>query len=129
MMSRVRRWIAQGCALAKCDREEQRWARAYADEVINLAELKGYRSEILARRRGFETQRQEFQDSLERIGHAVAHVEALMDYCARVRGALQTFSLEEKHRAFEAIALHVTWTPKEPLRIQASLVVAPSSTS
>jgi hypothetical protein len=28
-------------ALAKCDREAQRWADAYAAEVINLAELKG----------------------------------------------------------------------------------------
>jgi hypothetical protein len=33
-------------ALAKCDREAQRWADAYAGEVINLAELKGYRAEI-----------------------------------------------------------------------------------
>ena len=37
-------------ALAKCDREAQRWADAYAGEVINLAELKGYRAEIAARR-------------------------------------------------------------------------------
>jgi hypothetical protein len=38
-------------ALAKCDREAQRWADAYAGEVINLDELKAYRAEIEARRR------------------------------------------------------------------------------
>jgi site-specific DNA recombinase len=33
-------------AMAKCDREEQRWGQAYVAEVINLAELKRYRAEI-----------------------------------------------------------------------------------
>jgi hypothetical protein len=37
-------------ALAKCDREAHRWADAYATEVINVAELKGYRAEIATRR-------------------------------------------------------------------------------
>ena len=36
--------------LARCDREAQRWADAYATEVISLSELKGYREEIAIRR-------------------------------------------------------------------------------
>src|ERR687887_362364 len=32
--------------LAKCEREEQRWAEAYAGDVIHLRELKRYRGEI-----------------------------------------------------------------------------------
>jgi hypothetical protein len=43
-------------ALAKCDREAQRWAEAYAAEVISLEELKGYRAEIAARRQSVLTE-------------------------------------------------------------------------
>ena len=45
-------------ALAKCDREVQRWADAYAAEVINLAELKGYRTEIEGRRQSLLEERE-----------------------------------------------------------------------
>jgi hypothetical protein len=37
-------------ALAKCDREAQRWADAHTGEVINLVELKAYRADIETRR-------------------------------------------------------------------------------
>ncbi len=63
--------------MAKCDREEQRWAQAYVAEVINLAELKGYRSEIATRRHSLLAQRHGLQTDLENIGHALEHVEAL----------------------------------------------------
>ena len=38
-------------ALAKCDRETQRWDEAYADEIISRTELKTYRADIDERRR------------------------------------------------------------------------------
>jgi site-specific DNA recombinase len=53
--------------MAKCDREEQRWAQAYVAEVINLAELKGYRSEIATRRHSLLAQRHGLQTDLENI--------------------------------------------------------------
>jgi site-specific DNA recombinase len=56
--------------LAKCDREAQRWADAYAAEVINLAELKGYRAEIEARRHGLLTEHGALQAQLDVIGMA-----------------------------------------------------------
>jgi hypothetical protein len=64
-------------ALAKCHREEQRWAHAYIAEVINLGELKGYRAEIAARRVSILTQCQHLQAKLDTVGQAVEHVEAL----------------------------------------------------
>jgi hypothetical protein len=72
-------------ALARCDREEQRWADAYAAEVINLIELKGYRAEIAERRQSLVVRSAELQASLERIVYHVAKVETLLDYCERVR--------------------------------------------
>jgi hypothetical protein len=50
-------------ALAKCDREAQRWADAYAAEVINLAELKEYRAEIEAAARACRLNRPRASDS------------------------------------------------------------------
>jgi site-specific DNA recombinase len=108
-------------ALAKCDKEAQRWADAYAAEVINLAELKGYRAEIDARRRGLQAQQAEAQAKLDAIGEAMGQVEALIDYCARVRERLQTFDDGEKRRAFEALDIRVSWTPGEPLTIHGSI--------
>ena len=108
-------------ALAKCDREEQRWAQAYAGEVINLAELKGYRAEIDVRRESILTQRQQLQTRLDTIGQAVEHVEALIGYCARVRQKLQAFDAAEKGLAFAALNVRVTWTPGQPLAIEGSI--------
>jgi hypothetical protein len=108
-------------ALAKCDREEQRWAEAYAAEVINIAELKGYRGEITARRQGLLTEQRMLQAKLDTIGQAVAHVEALTEYCARVRQRLRTFDAAEKRLAFEALNVRVTWTPGQPLAIEGTI--------
>ncbi len=110
-------------ALAKCDREEQRWAQAYIAEVINLAELKGYRAEIAARRESILTQRQQLQTTLDTIGQAVEHVEALIDYCERVRQKLQTFDAAEKRLAFAALNVRITWTPEQPLAIEGTIPI------
>ena len=37
-----------------------------------------------------------------------------MDYCARVRSALQHFTLEEKRQALEMLNITVTWHPEWP---------------
>jgi site-specific DNA recombinase len=108
-------------ALAKCDREAQRWGEAYAAEVINLAELKGYRAEIDAKRQSLLTQQAACQAKLEAIGQEVAQVGALIEYCARVRQRLQTFDSAEKRLAFRALDIRVTWTPEQPLRIDGSI--------
>jgi hypothetical protein len=108
-------------ALAKCDREAQRWADAYAAEVTNLAELKGYRAEIEARRQSLQAEQAACQRQLEAIGAAVQRVDALIAYCARVRQWLQTFDQAEKRLAIEALDIRVSWIPGQPLTIQGSI--------
>jgi site-specific DNA recombinase len=95
-------------ALGKCDREAQRWADAYAAEVINLAELKLYRAEIAARCQSLQAEHTACQRQLEAIGAAVQQVDALMAYCARVRQRLQTFDQAEKRLAIEALDIRVS---------------------
>jgi uncharacterized protein YPO0396 len=108
-------------ALAKCDREAQRWADAYAGEVINLAELKGYRAEIATRRQSLQAEHTACQRQLEAIGAAVQQVDALTAYCVRVRQQLQTFDQAEKRIAIEALDIRVSWIPGQPLVIQGSI--------
>jgi hypothetical protein len=107
--------------LDKCDREEQLWTQAYAGKVINLAELKGCRAEIAARRESIFTQRQQLQTKLDTIGLAVEHGEALIGYCARVRQKVQTFGAAEQRLAIEALNVRVTWTPEAPLAIEGTI--------
>jgi chromosome segregation ATPase len=107
--------------MAKCDREEQRWDRTYVAEVINLAELQGYRSEIATRRQSLLAQRHDLRTKLDHVGHALAHVEALIGYCERVRQQLQTFDPAEKRRAFEALNVRIKWTPGQQLAIEATV--------
>jgi hypothetical protein len=110
-------------SVARCDREAQRWAEADAAEVMNLAELKGDRAEITARRQGLHDQHITRQEALEATGQAVDQVEALMRYCDQVRQRLQTFDEGEKRLALEALDIRVTWTPNQPLAIQGSIPI------
>jgi site-specific DNA recombinase len=113
--------IAAG--LVKCDREAQRWADAYAGEVINLVELKAYRADIELRRQSLLTEHATCQRQLDAIGEAAQHVDALTDYCTRVRQRLQTFDEAEKRIALTALDIHVRWTPGEPLKIEGSIPI------
>jgi DNA-binding FrmR family transcriptional regulator len=105
-------------ALAKCDREARRWAEAYAQEVINVDELKGYRAEITARRQNFQAEYTRGRGQLDAIGDVVQQAERLSDYCARVYQQLHAFDHAEKRLAFEALDIRVSWTPGQPLQIE-----------
>jgi hypothetical protein len=110
-------WALIEAALTKCERELQRWADAYAAEVINLAELKGYRADIEARRQSLMTEHAACQRQMDAIGEAAQHVEALTAYCARVRQHLQTFDGAEKRVALQALDIRVSWMPGQPFVI------------
>jgi hypothetical protein len=113
--------VTLDAALAKCDREAQRWAEAYAAEVIDIRELKGYRAEIDAKRQSLLAQQAACRVRLEAIGQEVAQVSALIDYCARVRQRLQTFDAAEMRLAFRALDIRVMWTPGQALLIEGSI--------
>jgi site-specific DNA recombinase len=110
-------------ALARCDREEHRWAEAYAGEVIGLEELKGYRADISARRQSLQVQQSALRAQLDTIEQSVGHVDALIGYCERVHRRLQTCDDAEKRLAFEALDIRITWTPNQPLEIQGSIPI------
>jgi site-specific DNA recombinase len=118
----VRRELALvEAGLATCDRETQKWERAYLNDAIDVADFKAKKAELSTRRQGWLAQRAEADAKLEAIGQAVAQVGALIDYCARVRQALQTFDDAEKRLAFDALDIRVSWTPGQPLSIQGTI--------
>lgn len=108
-------------ALAKCDREERRWAEAYAAEVISLEELKGFRAGIATTRQGLHTEQARLQADMDALQAAGAKVKSLVAYCKRVRQRLETFDMAEKQLALEALDVRVTWAPDQPLALQGSI--------
>jgi chromosome segregation ATPase len=111
--------IAAG--LATCAREAQRWADAYAAEVIGLPELKEYRREIGTRRQQLQDRRAAIHAEVEAIGQTSGQLESLISYWIQVRQRLQTFDEREKRLALEALDIRATWTPNQPVAIQGSI--------
>jgi site-specific DNA recombinase len=108
-------------ALAKCDREARRWADAYAQEVINLAELKGYRAEIEVSRQSLLTEQAAKQAKLEGIERAMEQVGPLIAYCKRVQQELPRFDDAGKRLALGWLGIRAIWRPGEPLEIHANI--------
>jgi hypothetical protein len=65
----------------------------------------------------------------QRLGEAggswanVQQVEALTEYCGRVRERLQTFDHAERRVALEALDIRVSWIPGQPFAIQGSIPI------
>jgi methyl-accepting chemotaxis protein len=66
---------------------------------------------------------EECERRMEAIRAALQRVEALIDYCARVRAALQSLEAAEKRLAFEASDIRVAWTPGQRPGIQGSIPI------
>jgi hypothetical protein len=61
------------------------------------------------------------QAQLVNVARGLAQMEMLISYCARVRERLQTFDLEEKRMALQALAVQVTWAIDQPWQVKGSL--------
>lgn len=73
------------------------------------------------RRQGLLAQQQVCERRQSEAQELRQHGQTLIDHCSGVRQQLKAFTFEEKRLAFEALDLHITWTPGEPLRNQACI--------
>jgi hypothetical protein len=112
-------------ALRRCDREEGRWAAVYAAEVIDLKQFQGYKAEIALRWQGLLAHQEECERRRSEAHELLPHGPTLIDYGARVRAHLKAFTFEEERPGFEALDLHITWTPGESLRIEGCIPTEP----
>jgi site-specific DNA recombinase len=100
--------------LAQCDKDIKRWEAAYLGEAIDLADFKGKKAEVDARRASVEQELARLDAEQHAIEQAELEMTALMDYCARVRAKLQHFTLEEKRQVLQVLNIVVTWHPAWP---------------
>jgi hypothetical protein len=110
--------------LLQCDKDLKRWEAAYLGEAIDLADFKGKKSEVDTRRASAEQELSRLDDQQRLIEQAELETTSLMEYCARVRAELHTFTLDEKRQALEALNITVIWRPEEPPEIHGSIPIA-----
>ena len=113
--------------LAQCDKDMKRWEAAYLGEAIDLADFKAKKGEVEARRASVERELACLDAEQRTIEQAELETASLMDYCARVRSALQHFTLEEKQRAMEALNIAVVWHPDKAPDIHGSISMSIAS--
>jgi hypothetical protein len=109
--------------LAKCEREHQRLLDVYLDEVITRDVYESRKLLIDAKRTSVERELARLDERRRQLEQALQHAAALTDYCARLAANLRTFTLEEKHKALEALNIQVTWHPEWDLAITGSIPV------
>jgi site-specific DNA recombinase len=118
-MTKERRAIQK--ALAALEREAQRWDEAYAHEVIELTELKAKKLDITERQRRLLAQ-QEAVDAAMHVAHeATARTRDILTYCLRIKEQLTPLDVPRKRQALEALNVHVTWAPGEPIRFEGDI--------
>jgi hypothetical protein len=108
-------------SLATCDREAQKWEKAYLANAIELVDFKAKTAEIRTRRASLLEEQAALQANLDALGVAEQEVDALTEYCARVRQGLGGFDHAQKQLALRALDIRVRWTPGQALVIEGSI--------
>jgi len=109
--------------LVQCDKDLKRWEAAYLGEVIDLADFGAKKAEVDARRTSAERELARLDTHQRALEAVESETLALVEYCARVRSALTTLSLEEQQQALEALNVTVVWHPVEGPIIHGSIPV------
>ncbi len=109
--------------LAQCDKEQGRWEAAYAAEVIDLQDFRARKTELDARRASAAQELARLDAEQDALTQTEVETATLRTYCAQVRERLHGFTIEEKHLAFGALDIQVTWHPARELEIRGSIPV------
>jgi hypothetical protein len=108
-------------AVARCDRDLQRWEAAYLGEAITLEDFKAKKAEVDARKDSLLAERSRLEEQAKQLEYQRVEVASLVDYCRLVRTNLATFDIHDKRKALEALRIVVTWKPGTPPQIQGSI--------
>jgi site-specific DNA recombinase len=103
-------------ALAALEREAQRWDEAYAHEVIELTELKAKKMDLAERKQRLLAQQEAVEASMLAADLDQAQAREALLYCQRL-------DAPHKRRALEALAVRVTWSPGEPIRLEGCILL------
>jgi hypothetical protein len=108
-------------ALAALEREAQRWNEAYAQEVIDLTELKAKKLDIAERTQRLLAQQSTVEAAMHARQQAQAQARDILQYCQHVQEQLCILDAPHKRQALEALDIRVTWGPGEPIHIEGSI--------
>jgi site-specific DNA recombinase len=108
-------------ALAALEREAQRWNEAYAQEVIDLTELKAKKLDIAERTQRLLAQQETVEAAMHAAQQAQAQARDILQYCQHVQKQLRILDAPHKRQALEALDIRVTWGPGEPIHIEGSI--------
>lgn len=114
--------------LGECDRLLTRWEVAYASEAIDLDDFKAKKADLAVRRASLAQELAALEGRRREVAEAAHDTAALVDYCRRVRANLRDFTLDEKHRALEALGVAVVWHPDREPEITGSIPLPTAST-
>ena len=109
--------------LAQCDKDLQRWEAAYLGEAIDLADFKAKKADVDARRASAAQELAQLDEQQRLMEQVELETASLMEYCARVRSELQTFTTDEKRRVLEMLGITVVWHPDRKPEIFGSISV------
>jgi hypothetical protein len=109
--------------LAQCDRDLQRWEAAYLGEAIDLADFKAKKADVDARRTSAAQELAQLDEQQRFMEQVELETVSLMEYCARVRSELQTFTMDEKRRVLEMLGITVVWYPDRQPEIFGSISI------
>src|SRR5262249_42892595 len=107
--------------LTQCDKDLKRWEAAYLGEAIDLADFKAKKAEVDARHASAERELARLNEQQRLLEEVELERASLVEYCARMWQELQSFTLEEKRRALEALNITVVWHPEHPPEIHGSI--------
>jgi site-specific DNA recombinase len=110
-------------ALAALEREAQRWDEAYAQEVIDLTELKAKKLDITERKQRLLAQQETVEAAMHAAQQAQAQARDILLYCQQVQEQLRILDAPHKRQALEALDIRVTWGPGEPIHIEGSIAM------
>jgi hypothetical protein len=109
--------------LAQCDKDLKRWEAAYVGEAIDLADFKGKKAEVDARRASIAQELARLAEQDRLLEQTRVEAISLSDYCQRVQRNLRGLDPAEKRLALEALNIAVVWHPDKPLEITGSIPV------
>jgi site-specific DNA recombinase len=113
--------------LHQCDKDLKRWEAAYLAEAIDVADFKGKKAEVDARRGSVERELMRLEEEQRQLEAAALETTTLIDYCRQVAQSLRQLDPEEQRLALEALNITVTWYPDKPFDIRGSIPVAIAS--
>ena len=112
-------------ALARCDREEEQWDKAWAGKKISLQKYGAKCAEIEDRRTSLRAELERLDQKGQALNQDVRDAEMLVALCRQWQDNLDTFDMPKKRKVLESFNIRVPWSPGQEIKIEGNPSVFP----